>query len=375
MGCMEVAIEPDTVISKASSEGKVGDTVMSDSAQNASPQPKPIDNAIPTTHSEQALLFRCFTCKRVAHYQHLPLPQTLSSGADLEEIVEHYTQTWLCADCSSYRDGVDRIIAWRPYPPNAVEPPRPPDEIPNYKSPLPREYLVKWLDRSFRRVQWVPHMWLVSTHQAKLKNFLTGGSKVELLKVAEQERDETAPDPIFEIDDDSRASSIKPGIVSSFSPLEAAPDAEKRIPSAWKTIDRILEVRLWNPHHPKRQTKHRGSKQKGKRKANVVESDDDAEDLNESMERERVLAFECGEQPDVNLLESVLDWEARTHETFTFENISQVVWAFIKWNDLGYDEGMLCLPLLCSHIDLTLKLLGIPHRNHRMQATKHFSML
>jgi hypothetical protein len=192
-------------------------------------------------------------------------------------------------------------------------------------------------------------MWLVSTHQAKLKNFLTGGSKVELIKAAEQERDETGPGLIFEVDDDSRASSTKPGIVTSFSPLEAASDAEKRIPSAWKTIDRILEVRLWNPQHPKRQPKRRGSTQKGKRKANVVGSDDDAEELEESMERERVLAFECGEQPDVNLLESVSDWEARTGETFTLENISQVVWAFIKWNDLGYDEGTLCPPLFVLH--------------------------
>lgn len=358
MGCMEIAIEPDSVNprhaeDKAAGEDQAGDVLMSDSVQDISVKPIPVDESTPIApQSDHALLFRCFTCKRVAHYEHLPVPSTLSSDSDLDAIVEHYAQTWLCADCSSYRDGVDKIIAWRPYPPNAVEPPRPPDEVPNYRSPLPREYLVKWLDRSFRRVQWVPHMWLVSTHQAKLKNFLTGGSKVELLKAIEEDGDEDAAAvPVFEIGNDSRASSAKPGTATPFSRLEANPDAERRIPLAWKTVDRVLDVHLWHPRHE--QTKAKANTRKGKRKVNVVVSDDDAEEVevDESIESERTLAFEYGEQPDVDLMESISDWEARTGETFTVENISLVVWAFIKWTDLGYDEGM--------HVNLYCALLLI----------------
>jgi chromodomain-helicase-DNA-binding protein 4 len=355
MGCMEIAIQPDVVNSgraedKASGEDQAGNVIMSDSVQDLSIKPKPVEESITTApQSDQALLFRCFTCKRVAHYQHLPLPPTVSSEANLDDIVEYYAKTWLCADCSSYRDGVDKILAWRPYPPNAVEPPRPLDEVPNYKSPLPREYLVKWLDRSFRRVQWVPHMWLVSTHQAKLKNFLTGGSKVELLEVVEEDKDAAvAPAPVFEIGDDSRASSGKSGTATPLSPLEPNPDAERRIPSAWKIVDRVLDVQLWYPDH---KSKPKASTRKGKRKVNVVESDDDAGEVDESIESEHTLAFERGEQPNVDLMESVSDWETRTGEAFSLENISQVVWAFIKWNELGYDEGRhQCLS--CTRIDL-----------------------
>jgi hypothetical protein len=338
---MEIAIEPDSANSKrtedkASGEDQTGDVVMSDDDQDIVIKPKPVDEDVSVAPQlDQAILFRCFTCKRVAHYEHLPLPPTLSSDADLDDIVEFYARTWLCADCSSYRDGVDKVIAWRPYPPNAVEPLRPANETPNYKTPLPREYLVKWMDRSYRRIQWVPHMWLLSTHHAKLKNFLTGGSKVELLKVAEEERNDIACAAVFEID--SRASSTKPGTETPFSPLEANPDAERRIPMAWKTVDRVLDVFLWRPS--KRVTKSRGDTRKDKGKANVVVSDDDMEDIDESAEKERNSAFERGEQPGVKLMESIPDWEQRTQETFTIKNISQVVWAFFKWNDLGYDEG------------------------------------
>ena len=343
MGCMEIAIEPDAVNFKraednVSSENQTGDVTMSDRVRDTSTKPNPVDESRTIApQSDGVLLFRCFTCKRIAHYEHLPKPPTLPSDGDLTAIVEYYAQTWLCADCLSYRDGVDKIIAWRAYPPNAVEPPRSPDELPNYKSPLPREYLVKWLDRSYRRLQWVPHMWLLSTHQAKLKNFLTGGSKVELLQAIEDRDDDAVSAPVFEIGDDSRASSAKPGTSTPFSPLEANPDAERRIPAAWKTIDRVLDVHLWHP--TEEHTKRKAGTRRGKKKGRVV-SDNDTEEDDESIESKRVLAFECGEQPDVELMESISDWEERTGETFTLENISLVVWAFIKWTDLGYDEGM-----------------------------------
>ena len=44
------------------------------------------------------------------------------------------------------------MIAWRPLPANAVEKKRKKDEVPAWKDPLPREYLVKWKTRGFRHV-------------------------------------------------------------------------------------------------------------------------------------------------------------------------------------------------------------------------------
>ncbi|KAG6818079.1 hypothetical protein H0H87_009234 [Tephrocybe sp. NHM501043] len=298
--------------------------------------------------SRKHLLFRCLTCKRLAHYEHLPPP---SPDDDVDEIAQHYTQSWLCADCASYTFGVDKIIAWRLYPSTASEPPRPTYEPPNYKSSLPREYLVKWLDRSFRRVQWVPHMWLLSTHPAKLKNFILGGSKVDLLEYADaSEKDNDLSGPTFEIGDESRASSVKPGGNTPILPQDAIPDAERRIPPAWKTIDRLLDVLLWRCSKSKGSeagdlgTAQSKTKNKGKGKdtgsITVMDNPDQFEDgLDEDMLEERELAFDEGEQPSDELVETVSSWEARTGRDFTEEDIELVAWAFIKWQELGYDEA------------------------------------
>ncbi|RDB29203.1 Chromatin remodeling factor mit1 [Hypsizygus marmoreus] len=341
MGCMEVALEPDNrlaktdVDSQSSAPGQGEDVIMADGTRDAAPMgsKKPLD----PDASLDALVFRCFTCKRIAHYEHLPLPPTFSSSNTTAEIAQFYCQTWLCADCASYRDGVDKIIAWRPYPPNAVEPPRPRDEPPNYKASLPREYLVKWLDRSFRRVQWVPHMWLLSTHHAKLKHFLSGGTKVELIQEDEKMANNDAPTSVFEIGEESRASSVRPNTNTPILPQDAIPDAERRIPSAWKTVDRVLDVMLWRP---RRQTKLNFRNKKGKQKASRIASDEDSDgDFQDSIEKERTLAFEQGEQPNGDLMETVSEWEKRKGREFSLDNTDQVVWAFFKWNDLGYDEA------------------------------------
>ncbi|GLB35984.1 putative class II histone deacetylase complex subunits 2 and 3 [Lyophyllum shimeji] len=330
MGCMEIALQPDA-LSKASR------AQTSPEAHNGEATTFENANSDPTEFldDDNQLLFRCLTCKRIAHYAHLSLPPNYSSDDTVADIARFYARSWLCADCASYRFGVDKIIAWRPYPPNAVEPPRRGDEVPNYKDSLPREYLVKWLDRSYRRVQWVPHMWLLSTHHAKLKNFLAGGTKVELLAVGDEVGEDEASLPSFEIADGSRPSFAKPGVKTPALPRDALPDAERRIPLAWKTIDRILDVLLW---HPRRGLpKARKGKRKGKQKATVIEDSD--EELEPAVQQERDLAFDQGEQPSDDLVETVSEWEARTGERFCLDNIDQVVWAFIKWGDLGYDEA------------------------------------
>ncbi|KAG6890732.1 hypothetical protein C0992_013115 [Termitomyces sp. T32_za158] len=232
------------------------------------------------------------------------------------------------------RFGVDRIIAWRPYPSTAVEPTRSRDEPPNYKSSLPREYLVKWMDRSFRRVQWVPHMWLLSTHPAKLKNFLMGGSRVELIKTLDVTQSEDKPRS-SELDEELRRSSAN---AQKNTPFPIA-DAERRIPLAWKTIDRLLDVLVWRPQrHGSKQKKQKG---KGRQSSPISDSANESGDgLDESVREEREIAFDRGEQPSDDVLETVSDWETRSGRTFGEKNIGQIAWSFIKWEDLGYDEGV-----------------------------------
>lgn len=285
------------------------------------------------------LLFRCFTCKRLAHYEHLPVPVEYNQQSlDSVLLAEHYqTSTeWKCADCASFTFPLDKILAWRPYPSNAIESGHLEGKSLHTQN-LPREYLVKWLDKSYRRTQWVPHMWLSSTHAAKLKNFLSTGPKVELLLFAAPDENSLAdagkkgdaePTP-FEITVDSEQVGTKTTVVNTS--LDPAPDAERRIPLPWKTVDRVLDVVLL-PDRKKRAK----SKKTGKKRAI---SSDEEEDYDDEIENEIQAILVDGEQPANHLTETVAEWEGRTGKDISIADISHVVWAFIKWDDLSYEEG------------------------------------
>lgn len=366
MGCLEVALKPDTSadtrkeVLVAPSVFPDGDLDMADGTKDV--EKKQVDGLAEESASQQELLFRCFTCKRLSHYRHLPVPDDYKDedAVDSVMLAEYYQSTteWLCGDCSSYTWELDKILAWRPYPSTGVEPTRAANESLNHKSPLPREYLVKWLDRSYRRTQWVPHMWLVTTHGAKLKNFLNGGAKVQLLEEPLPEEDEIEADSEpkkvanegsavtipFDVDakadqdvsvDDSKALALPSG---------AMPDAQRRIPLAWKTVDRVLDVLLWRPAKREEFGKKKAQgKRKGKKGVVASEEEDDDDDddnaENDLANAEFESAFVDGEQPSGHLTETVREWEKRTSQNITTEQIKNVVWAFIKWDDLPYDEG------------------------------------
>lgn len=227
---------------------------------------------------------------------------------------------WKCSDCASLQ--LDKILAWRPCPPDAVEANLP--DPPDIKSALPREYLVKWTKRSYRRVQWIPHMWLVSNSYAKLKNFLATGSRVELLE-----------EPVSNADIVHMNGSLGTGTTSKREGSPPAPlkDAELHIPPAWKTIDRILDVKLWYPPLTSKPRPSRPSRR-------AIVSDDEADNmLPRGLQIQLDRAFEDGEEPDDALLDSIEEYEVRTKERLGTAHIDLVVWAFIKWQDLEYEEG------------------------------------
>ncbi|CAA7268012.1 unnamed protein product [Cyclocybe aegerita] len=331
MGCMEIALEPDPSRTKTTNEA-VTSTAEDVSMIDGTPEAQ--DGAVQSLARE--LLFRCFTCKRLAHYAHLPKPLGFEESST-PDIADHYqtSKSWLCANCSSYKYGLDKIIAWRPYPANAVETPLRPGEFPNYKAHLPREYLVKWAGRSYRRTEWVPHMWLLSTNTAKLKNFVSGGTKVELLKEPLNEDDNAMevdapggpPKALFDSKPVSRASSLKSDAINSA--IAALPDAERRIPPPWKTVDRVLDILLW-----RKSSKKSAGKKKSKRPIALSSDDDDDDD---EMKEVTSVVFEKGQQPPDSLTETVDEWEI--HDDLEKKDANRVVWAFFKWNELGYEEA------------------------------------
>ncbi|TRM65956.1 SNF2 family N-terminal domain-containing protein [Schizophyllum amplum] len=279
------------------------------------------------------LLFRCLTCKRMAHYEHLPPPNGDSDTPS--EIAAYYQRDtrWLCDDCNScVGESLDKILAWKPYPANAAQPPDPV----HYKDNLPREYLVKWDNRSYRRVQWVPHMWLVSTSPQKLKHFLAVGAKVDLLDEATARKKAAA-----EAEDSGHLSDVEetpePNGSLPLQTKDGLVDAEARIPKEWTTVDRVLDFILWNPNKPAKVKGKKGKGGKNKRKQRI-ESDDEDE-MDEELIQIREDIFKNGTTPAEAVTETLEEWEARMRRKFTVDDIDDVVWAFIKWQELGYEEA------------------------------------
>ena len=346
MGCKNVALEPESLDTEKSEDrvlrlGSVADTgrdpAVPKGTDALSEQSPPIGGqckvlAIPS----KDLLFRCRLCKRLAHYAHLPPDRSMKDTAeevDVEATAEYYqrNQDWLCADCISFAYRAEKILAWRPYPANALQPELPHGESISPKMHLPREYLVKWQDRSYRRVQWVPHGWLASVHAGLLRNFLLHGPKVELLEHAvreDQVANALSEGGIGGSSKESDEFQPKAGVRSEGVALLPSLDAERRIPPAWKTVDRVLDVLMWSP---------REQQSKAKRRRTAPRETKASADID--VQREWDEAFDFGEVPSVQNTRTLDEWEAEKEDELSIDDIDHVVWAFIKWDDLGYDEG------------------------------------
>jgi hypothetical protein len=114
------------------------------------------DNPLEGWNDPEKVMFRCMTCNRGCHFNHLPPPPPKDSPdsedtmqIDSDPLQVYTTPHWRCNECRTY-DGkkVDVILGWRPLP-----------QISDHDDFL-REYLVKFEAESYARVQWVPATWL-----------------------------------------------------------------------------------------------------------------------------------------------------------------------------------------------------------------------
>lgn len=175
---------------------------------------------------------------------------------------------------------------------------------------------------------------------------MSSGPRVELLKEAvEDDRiaNDTAEGGVGPMTDESRDSSLTPDQQHISGPLPPCPDADRRIPPAWRTVDRVLDVRLIVSRHVHK----KGSRAGGRGHRKVVNSGsaddepDDAagEELDEDARKELDDAFILGEQPRDTFLEPVEAFEKRVGRKLGICDIGKIAWAFFKWDDLGYEEG------------------------------------
>jgi len=357
-------------------EGK-SDAVTTHSGEGSGPGDTAVERASFGEQAPTELLFRCVTCRRAAHYAHLRSPWTEENGNEpglMEELAIYYQiqYSWQCDECSSYNTAaVDKIIAWRPYPPNA--PILSPEEVADkrIKDPWPREYLVKWVEKSYRRVSWVPHLWLVSTAYQKLRHFILHGSKARLehLRIGHDE-EEMARRRVYEVED---------------APPLPNPRAEECIPDPWKRVEQVLDVKLWAPH---KRLKSNQRKKTAKRSVVIhcssseAEEEVDAEELGK-LKALRERSYATGVlflNPDC--LETPLARKRRNDgNSLQMADIDDVVWCYAKWGDLEYQDGeslalhlrkeftraqQLGIPLLNEAI-----LNGVILRQHSLDTSSH----
>lgn len=294
-----------------------------------------------------------------------------------------------------WTDEVDKVIAWRPLPANAVEKKRKTGEVPAWKDPLPREYLVKWKTRGFRHVsalrrsgvrgRWTDtavrsHLctdgvgascrksfsrpcpkihrtmsdsfsvllcslalqWIQANSQARLRNFLTYGSQLQLLVAgAEGEKGDgegTVADllggggpPEERRESAVQKNQMQAAVFSFGSTPVADPEAVSRLPDAWRTFDRILDVYLHADTKPTRGPKA------------VIPDEDEIEEE----EDPRLQGVSPYEQDLIHLDK----WE-RDNNTKLDARVAHkaVAWCYVKCGDLPYSEATMDTPPLRSNV-------------------------
>ncbi|OTA02311.1 hypothetical protein A9Z42_0026640 [Trichoderma parareesei] len=151
------------------------------------------------------VLFRCSTCHRGWHVEHLPPTGTDAIETDVKsERLKEYSVDWRCTDCSSAKGKIHRLIAWRPVTQT--------DERPAYAdvSEDAREYLIKWQDMSYRHCSWAPGAWVFGVSAGAMRtSFAKRALEQDLLKFTTEEAipDEyITPDIIFKVKMDRSSS-------------------------------------------------------------------------------------------------------------------------------------------------------------------------
>jgi chromodomain-helicase-DNA-binding protein 4 len=314
----------------------------------------------------QELLFRCVTCTRASHYAHLRPPSD-EETFDTIALALHYqhNSAWKCADCVSFVYKVDKILAWRPSHGSSAEPLYGAGQIPDYTHPLPREYLVKWQDRAYKRASWVPHMWLLATNKQRLRKFVAEGRTVKLLDQPRSDESASGDDTggMMDVDislpaaDDDMFSVTKRAAL-----LAPLPDADRRIPLGWLTVDRVLSVLfLRDPGQAKRA---KAAAKRGQSKRRVTSDDDETglEELSPEVVADQEDAYNHGEQPRHEFTEDIEEFEKRTKRKLSVDQTENAIWCLFKWQELGYEEGMHMYrcSLDCPNL-FSLQQHGMPH--------------
>lgn len=133
------------------------------------------------------VLFRCATCHRGWHVEHLPGPEDEVINTDLKsERLKDYSVDWQCHECGTAKYKIHRLVAWRPVASGALEhPQRPPYAEVGEDD---KEYLIKWETVSYAHCTWMPGAWVFGIASSTMRAaFGKRDTEQGLLKLDEKE--------------------------------------------------------------------------------------------------------------------------------------------------------------------------------------------
>ena len=132
------------------------------------------------------VLFRCASCRRAWHLDHLPSArgQIATVGTDLKaERLKDYAIDWHCNACNSVKHKPHRLVAWRPTGEYMQDTFLAFEDVPEEQ----KEYLIKWETRSYRLCTWMPGAWVYGYCAPAMRNaFQKRAAEQDLLKLTEK---------------------------------------------------------------------------------------------------------------------------------------------------------------------------------------------
>lgn len=150
--------------------------VASDISAPATPEIEVLRELLYNTEN---LLFRCATCRRAWHFEHLPSrsadSRSKASSSVVEKRLAEYAGDWKCDECVSHPAKIHVIRAWRPSDPTVREKETPEAlDIDDFNEDE-REYLIKFADTSYFRAEWLPAAWVWGAHLQMRVGFIKKG--------------------------------------------------------------------------------------------------------------------------------------------------------------------------------------------------------
>ncbi|OJD11202.1 hypothetical protein AJ78_07978, partial [Emergomyces pasteurianus Ep9510] len=141
----------------------------------------PIVDVDTSLYNVDYIMFRCVSCERAWHMNHLPPRRRNSShgmeesgnGDDSEQRFREYSRRFTCEDCANMPGEIETLVAWRPVDLDSF--------IPGYTSEMmeeiAKEYLIKWRKKSYFHTSWMPGPWVWAMTAAATRKAFNKSSK------------------------------------------------------------------------------------------------------------------------------------------------------------------------------------------------------